>query len=92
MPKNPMMIHELAQYARSKHTAQAAIDDLVQDLRMQGESWSAISEALGTSRQAAQQRYGDPNQARVKEDPNQHAVWGESTLDYAESLDPRTDQ
>lgn len=44
--------------------AQSAIDQLIgiyaRGARDYGESWAAIGAALGTSRQAAQQRYGTP--------------------------------
>lgn len=46
----------------SVRAAQTLLDDLQADavyaLRSQGETWAAVAAALGTTRQAAQQRYG----------------------------------
>jgi hypothetical protein len=38
--------------------AEQAIVQVVEDMRAAGDSWARVGDALGVSRQAAQQRYG----------------------------------
>ncbi|KAA8954327.1 hypothetical protein [Mycobacterium sp.] len=40
------------------HNAETELIDAVTEARRRGDSWTAIAVALGTTRQAAQQRFG----------------------------------
>lgn len=49
---------DLAELVELRTEIEAAIASGVTGLRASGDSWADIAEGLGTSRQAAQQRYG----------------------------------
>lgn len=49
---------DLAEMLRVRDEMDAAITAAVQGMRDRGVSWSMIGEGLGTTRQAAQMRYG----------------------------------
>jgi len=49
----------LSATARSREIAEALREQAVRQARRSGWSWRAIGQALGTTKQAAQQRYGD---------------------------------
>lgn len=68
-----MRVDEALTRLRSVETAaQTAQHDLVGAMRDAGWSWSAIAECLGTSKQAAQQRFGGrPQRTTATEDPEQ---------------------
>lgn len=51
-------IEELAGLAGLRQDLDAAIQDAVDGLRAQGFSWTDVGRVLGTTRQAAQMRYG----------------------------------
>lgn len=51
-------IEELAGLSALRTDLDAAIQDAVDGLRAQGFSWADVGRVLGTSRQAAQMRYG----------------------------------
>jgi FAD/FMN-containing dehydrogenase len=47
---------------RAAATSQVELADAVADAREHGHPWTQIAAMLGTSRQAAQERYGEPAQ------------------------------
>lgn len=51
-------IQRLQSHTRLEHALRAVVDAGVILAREQGRSWSEIGEALGVSKQAAQQRFG----------------------------------
>jgi len=51
-------LERLQQVRRLVETAESAQRTAVELARAEGQSWAAIAAALGTTRQAAQQRYG----------------------------------
>jgi hypothetical protein len=56
---------------------------LVMDARGAGSTWQAVGEAMGTSRQAAQQRFGERSQAQPGEVANQRAArWALMVLNW----------
>jgi hypothetical protein len=58
------------QARRDLRTAEHALAGAVHRARQQGQSWSAIGTALHISRQAAQQRFGDPTRPVVIAGPS----------------------
>jgi hypothetical protein len=54
----------LRQAALKRATAEAELADAVALARAEGHSWHAIGAMLGTSGEAARQRYGHPARAR----------------------------
>ncbi len=49
---------DLAELVEIQSTLDAAVQEAVDGMRARGESWAYIGRGLGTSRQAAQMRYG----------------------------------
>lgn len=49
---------ELTHLTAARHSVDVLTTGLVLAMRARGESWATIGEALGISKQAAQQRYG----------------------------------
>jgi hypothetical protein len=63
--------------------ANAAMRLLVVDARRAGSTWQAVGEAMGTTRQAAQQRFGERGQAQPGEEANQRAArWALMVLNW----------
>ncbi|MFN8036115.1 MAG: hypothetical protein U0V73_09295 [Acidimicrobiia bacterium] len=58
--KDAAPIRALAKAARAQRDASDALDTAVRWAREAGASWGTIGDALGVSRQAAQQKYGAP--------------------------------
>lgn len=52
------LLRDLDQAVRRRAAAEARVELLVQQLRAAGASWTVVGEVLGTSRSAAQKRYG----------------------------------
>lgn len=61
--------HDLAQLAAERARIEATTTKTVQAAREAGQSWQTIGDALGISKQAAQQRYGA--KPAPKPDPGQ---------------------
>lgn len=51
-------LHQLEALVRERERLDAEIDDAVAAARRAGHSWNSIGLMLGTSKQAAQQRFG----------------------------------
>jgi phosphohistidine phosphatase SixA len=63
--------------------ANAAMRVLVQDARRAGSTWQAVGEAMGTTRQAAQQRFGERGPAQSGDESNQRATrWALMVLNW----------
>ena len=52
-------VRSLIEAAAAVYESQAAVDEHVADLRQAGVSWSLIGWAVGTTGEAARQRWGD---------------------------------
>lgn len=55
----PSQVQALARAARDRARIEVRIALLVQDLRVQGVSWTVIADQLGVNRQSAHARYGN---------------------------------
>ena len=55
----------LAELALDRRELESQIGATVGDARRAGRSWAQIGAALGVTKQAAQQRYGDPDLSRT---------------------------
>lgn len=89
-PRDRAVEPALAAAAHLLYTADRALHQLVQDARASGQSWTRIGDALGISRQAAQNRFGaaparrvtrerqapDPALVRIATDVLDHVVHG----------------
>jgi hypothetical protein len=64
--RDDMELGELRQLDELHQVLDQAITDAVSGLRSQGSSWAHIAQQLGTTRQAAQQRYGSSGQQIAK--------------------------
>ncbi len=53
-------LRRIGSAVRATATSQAELADAVADARQHGHTWTQIATMLGTSRQAAQERYGEP--------------------------------
>lgn len=53
-------LRRMAAAVRAVATSQAELADAVADAREHGHTWTQIAAMLGTTRQAAQERYGEP--------------------------------
>jgi len=68
---------DLAELVEMSATLAEAIGDAVSGLRASGFSWAQIGRALGMTRQAAQQRFGErhPGGRRPEAVPGQVELW-----------------
>lgn len=62
--KDAAALRALRQAALGRARAESKLADAVSLARAQGHSWTAIGAMLGTSGEAARQRYGQPARAR----------------------------
>lgn len=58
--KDARALRRIGEAVMRRAAVEAEIAQAVADAREQGHSWGMIALALGTSRQAARQRYGQP--------------------------------
>lgn len=65
---------DLADLLDMRNTLDEAISEAVEGQRRNGFSWSAIARGLGTTRQAAQQRFGE-RRPRLEVVPGQLDLW-----------------
>jgi sugar-specific transcriptional regulator TrmB len=56
--RNPQVFTELREAVLSRSAAERSIKDAVEHAREHGYSWSSIGSLIGTSGEAARQRYG----------------------------------
>ena len=61
--RNPASLTQLRNAALARSHAERAIRDAVTAARADGQTWAAIGSMLGTSGEAARQRYGHPQTA-----------------------------
>ena len=52
------------------------VEQWVQEARLHGATWRAVGEALGTTHQAASQRFGKVERTEAGADPVEHAAEG----------------
>lgn len=57
---DPDVVHALRQAVTARSDAERSIRDAVADARRAGLSWALIGSLIGTSGEAARQRYGQP--------------------------------
>jgi hypothetical protein len=56
--RDPVVFRRLLEASNDRLRAETALADAIAQARAEGFSWSLIGSAIGTSGQAAQQRYG----------------------------------
>lgn len=78
-PAEDAWLHRLDRLTEAAHIIEAMQADAVTRARTAGHSWAKIGNALGMTKQAAQQRYGsrptptpDPAQLTIDHDDDQH--------------------
>lgn len=61
--RDPISLRQLRDAVLARSDAERSIRDAVAAARADGQSWAAIGSMLGTSGEAARQRYGHPQTA-----------------------------
>ena len=61
--RDPASLKQLRDAVLARSDAERSIRDAVNTARVDGQSWAAIGSMLGTSGEAARQRYGHPQTA-----------------------------
>lgn len=57
-PQEPVALRRIGHAQRAIDDAEQQLRDAVKSARAEGETWAAIGRTLGTTRQAAQERFG----------------------------------